>query len=136
MFLTLLALFVIVPFVELYILIELGKSIGALPTLGIVVITGIAGAALAKHQGLGVWQRIQTELSYGHMPGDVLFDGVLILIGSVLLLTPGILTDITGFILLIPPGRFMVKKYVKAWVDKKLQSGQMTYYTHTGFDEY
>ncbi|MCD4798022.1 MAG: FxsA family protein, partial [Methanosarcinales archaeon] len=120
MFLTLLALFVIVPFVELYILIELGKSIGALPTLGIVVITGIAGAALAKHQGLGVWQRIQTELSYGHMPRDVLFDGVLVLIGSVLLLTPGILTDITGFILLIPPGRFMVKKYVKAWVDKKL----------------
>ncbi len=136
MFLTLLALFVIVPFVELYILIELGKSIGALPTLGIVVITGIAGAALAKHQGLGVWRRIQAELSYGHMPGDVLFDGVLILIGSVLLLTPGILTDITGFILLIPSGRFIVKKYVKAWVSKKLQSGQMTYYTHTGFDEY
>jgi len=136
MFITLLALFVIVPFVELYILIELGKSIGAIPTLGIVVITGIAGAALAKQQGLGVWHRIQTELSCGHMPGDVLFDGVLVLIGSVLLLTPGILTDITGFILLIPPGRFMVKKYVKAWVDKKLQSGQMTYYTNTGFDEY
>ncbi len=136
MFLTLLALFVIVPFIELYILIELGSRIGVLPTLGIVVITGIVGAALAKHQGLGVWKRIQTELSYGHMPGDVLFDGVLVLIGSVLLLTPGILTDITGFILLIPPGRFMVKKYVKAWVDKKLQSGQMTYYTHTGFDEH
>lgn len=136
MFITYLALFVIVPFVELYILIELGKSIGALPTLGIVVITGIAGAALAKQQGLGVWHRIQTELSYGHMPGDVLFDGVLVLIGSVLLLTPGILTDITGFILLIPPGRFMVKKYVKAWASKKIQSGQMTYYTHTGFDEY
>ncbi|MBA1340687.1 MAG: hypothetical protein C5S40_00955 [ANME-2 cluster archaeon] len=136
MFISLLALFVIVPFVELYILIELGKSIGALPTLGIVVITGIAGAVLTKHQGLGVWQRIQAELSNGHMPGDVLFDGVLVLIGSVLLLTPGILTDITGFILLIPPGRFMVKKYVKAWVDKKLQSGQMTYYSNTGFDEY
>ena len=136
MFIKLLALFVIVPFVELYILIELGKSIGALPTLGIVVITGIAGAALAKHQGLGVWQRIQAELSSGHMPGDVLFDGLLVLIGSVLLLTPGILTDITGFILLVPPGRFMVKKYVKAWVDTKLQSGQMTYYTNTGFDEY
>lgn len=133
MFITLLALFVIVPFVELYILIQLGSRIGALPTLGIVVITGIAGAALAKHQGLGVWHRIQTELSYGHMPGEVLFDGVLVLIGSVLLLTPGILTDITGFILLIPPGRFIVKKYVKAWVDKKLKSGQMTYYTQTGF---
>jgi UPF0716 protein FxsA len=133
MFITLLALFVIVPFVELYILIELGSRIGALPTLGIVVITGIAGAALAKHQGLGVWHRIQTELSYGHMPGEVMFDGVLVLIGSVLLLTPGILTDITGFILLVPPGRFIVKKYVKAWVDKKLKSGQMTYYTQTGF---
>ena len=136
MFITYLALFVIVPFVELYILIELGSRIGVLPTLGIVVITGIAGAALAKHQGLDVWQRIRTELSYGHMPGDVLLDGMLVLIGSVLLLTPGILTDITGFILLIPSGRFMVKKYVKAWASKKIQSGQMTYYTHAGFDEH
>ena len=134
MLITLLALFVIVPFVELYILIELGNRIGALPTLGIVVITGIAGAALAKHQGLGVWHRIRTELSYGHMPGEVLFDGVLVLIGSVLLLTPGILTDITGFILLIPPGRYIVKKYVKVWIDKKLKSGQMIYYTHTEYN--
>jgi UPF0716 protein FxsA len=133
MFKTLLALFVLVPFIELYVLIELSSRIGALYTLGIVIITGIAGAALAKHQGLGVLRHIQTELSYGHMPADALFDGVLVLIGGILLLTPGILTDITGFLLLIPASRFLVKRHLKDWVNRKVQSGQMVYYSHSGF---
>ncbi|TKY91456.1 MAG: FxsA family protein, partial [Candidatus Methanomarinus sp.] len=113
---TLLILFIVLPFVELYILIELGSSIGTLPTLGIVVLTGIAGAALAKHQGLSVLRRIQTEMSFGQMPEDVIFDGVLVLIGAVLLITPGILTDTTGFLLLIPVTRKIFKKYLKVWV--------------------
>jgi UPF0716 protein FxsA len=125
---TLLILFIVLPFVELYILIELGSSIGTLPTLGIVVLTGIAGAALAKHQGLSVLQRIQTEMSFGQMPGDVIFDGVLVLIGAVLLITPGILTDTTGFLLLIPVTRELFKKYLKVWVNKRIKSGQMVYY--------
>ncbi|MCL7415542.1 MAG: membrane protein FxsA [ANME-2 cluster archaeon] len=120
-------LFVTVPFIELYILIEMGSRLGVLPTLGIVVITGIAGAALAKHQGLGVLRRIQSEMSYGHMPGDALFDGVLVLIGAILLLTPGILTDLTGFMLLIPGTRFIFKRYLKKWVSKKILSGQVVY---------
>lgn len=127
MLIPLLLLFVTVPFVEVYILIRLSTWLGILPTFGIVIITGIVGAALAKHQGLGVWQRIQAELSYGRMPGDALFDGVLVLIGAVLLLTPGILTDMTGFLLLIPPGRFVVKRYIKRWVGGKLQSGEMVF---------
>lgn len=130
MFVTLLALFVIIPFVELYILIELGSRIGALPILGIVVITGIAGATMAKHQGLGVLRRIQAEMSRGIMPGDALFDGVLVLVGGVLLLTPGILTDITGFLLLIPISRNLFKKYLRGWVTRKIQSGQVVYYSH------
>ncbi len=130
---TLLVLFVILPFVELYLLIELGSRIGTLPTLGIVVLTGIAGAALAKHQGLSVLQRIQTEMSFGQMPGEIIFDGVLVLIGAVLLITPGILTDTTGFLLLIPVTRDLFKKYLKVWVSKKIKSGQMVYYTQDSY---
>ncbi|PPA79390.1 MAG: phage T7 F exclusion suppressor FxsA [ANME-2 cluster archaeon HR1] len=130
---TLFILFIVLPFVELYILIELGSSIGTLPTLGIVVLTGIAGAALAKHQGLSVLRRIQTEMSFGQMPEDVIFDGVLVLIGAVLLITPGILTDTTGFLLLIPVTRKIFKKYLKVWVNKKIKSGQMVYYTQDNY---
>ena len=129
----LLVLFVILPFVELYLLIELGSRIGTLPTLGIVVLTGIAGAALAKHQGLSVLQRIQTEMSFGQMPGEIIFDGILVLIGAVLLITPGILTDTIGFLLLIPVTREIFKKYLKVWVSKKIKSGQMVYYTQDSY---
>jgi UPF0716 protein FxsA len=134
MFGTLLALFVIVPFLELYILIELAGRIGPLSTFGIVVLTGIAGAALAKHQGIEVLRRIQTEMSFGQMPGDTLFDGALVLVGGVLLLTPGILTDITGFLLLVPLSRNLTKKYLKNWVNKKMQSGQIVYYSQNTYD--
>jgi UPF0716 protein FxsA len=134
MFGTLLALFVIVPFLELYILIELAGRIGPVSTFGIVVLTGMAGAALAKHQGTEVLRRIQTEMSFGQMPGDTLFDGALVLVGGVLLLTPGILTDITGFLLLVPLSRNLTKKYLKNWVNKKMQSGQIVYYSQNTYD--
>ena len=134
MFIQLLFLFVVVPFVELYILIELGTRIGAMPTLGIVIITGIAGAALAKHQGLEVLRRIQTEMKYMQMPGDAMFDGVLVLVGGILLMTPGILTDITGFLLLIPFSRSIFKLYLKEWIRRKIQSGEVVYYSDPGFD--
>ena len=134
MFGTLLVLFVIVPLLELYILIELAGRIGPLSTFGIVVLTGIAGAALAKHQGLEVIKRIQTEMSFGQMPGDALFDGALVLVGGVLLLTPGILTDVTGFLLLVPLSRNLTKKYLRNWVSKKIQSGQMVYYSQNTYD--
>ncbi|MDO9517654.1 MAG: FxsA family protein [Methanosarcinaceae archaeon] len=134
MFAKLLFLFVVVPFVELYILIELGTRIGAMPTLGIVILTGIAGAALAKHQGLEVLRRIQTEMSYMQMPGDAMFDGVLVLVGGILLMTPGILTDITGFLLLIPFSRGIFKLYIKDWVSRKIQSGEVVYYSNSRID--
>lgn len=131
MFAQLLALFIILPFVELYILLELSTRIGALPTLAIVIITGIVGATLAKYEGLSVLRRIQSEMAYGRMPADALFDGVLVLIGGVLLLTPGILTDITGFLLLLPGSRGFFKMYIKQWVERKIESGQMVFQAHT-----
>ena len=134
MFAQLLFLFVVVPVVELYMLIRLGTLIGAMPTLGIVIITGIVGAALAKQQGFAVLRRIQTEMGSMQMPGDAMFDGVLVLIGGILLMTPGILTDITGFLLLIPFSRDMLKFYIKNWVSRKIQSGEVVYYSNSRID--
>ncbi|HJH31490.1 MAG TPA: membrane protein FxsA [Methanosarcinaceae archaeon] len=134
MFVKLLALFIVVPFVELYILLMLSSRIGTMPTLGIVIITGIAGAALAKHQGLGILRRIRTDMAYNQMPGDAMIDGVMVLVGSVLLLTPGILTDITGFLLLIPLSRALFKQYARDWVSRKIRSGEVTYQSYPGPD--
>ena len=134
MFAQLLFLFVVVPVVELYMLIRLGTLIGAMPTLGIVIITGIVGAALAKQQGFAVLRRIQTEMGSMQMPGDAMFDGVLVLIGGILLMTPGILTDIAGFLLLIPFSRDMLKFYIKNWVSRKIQSGEVVYYSNSRID--
>lgn len=131
---TLMALFIILPFVELFILLKLGSIIGTLPTLAIVIITGMTGAALARHQGLEVLRRIRTEMEYGRMPGDALIEGVLVLIGGVLLLTPGILTDSVGFLLLIPGSRSLFKQYLRQWIGRKIMSGQVTYHSRPRFD--
>lgn len=119
MFFKLLILFILVPIVELALLIEIGKAIGTWPTIGIIVITGIIGSYLLKWQGVSTWRRFHQSLSRGGFPGDVILEGVLILIGGAFLLTPGVVTDALGFILLIPPGRRLVLKAVKAYLKRK-----------------
>jgi UPF0716 protein FxsA len=114
MFLRLLLLFTIVPLVELFILIKLGGVIGVGPTVAIVIGTGILGAWLARRQGLGVLRRLGAELDQGRLPTEALLDGLLILIAGALLLTPGLITDALGFTLLVPPGRKIARRLVKA----------------------
>jgi UPF0716 protein FxsA len=114
MFIRLLLLFTIVPLVELYILVKLGGVIGVWATVAIVIGTGVLGAWLARQQGLGVLRRVQEELAAGQLPADALIDGLLILIAGAVLLTPGLLTDTLGFVLLVPPGRAAVRKVVAA----------------------
>lgn len=120
-FTKLLILFVIIPVTELYILIEVGKKIGSLTTIGIIILTGIIGAYLVKSQGFMILRKIQNDLNEGIMPGDSLIQGAIILLGGVLLLTPGFITDITGFIFLIPAGRKIVKKYLLKWLKGKIK---------------
>src|SRR4030042_5848079 len=95
-------LFTIVPLIELALLIKVGTYIGVLPTIIIVVLTGILGAALAKYEGLSVLNQIRGTLSEGNIPGDEMLDGLLILVGGSLLLAPGFLTDILGYTMIIP----------------------------------
>jgi len=111
-------LFVGLPLVEMMILVKLGQEIGFWPTIFLVIATGVAGAALARAQGLWVWIQIQQELQMGKIPGDKLVDGLLILIGGIVLLTPGLLTDLFGLALLVPFTRDMIKR----WLQQKLKS--------------
>lgn len=128
MFLTkLLILFVIVPVTELYILIEVGKKIGSLTTIGIIILTGIIGAYLVKGQGFMILKKIQNDLNEGVIPGDSLIQGAIILTGGIFLLTPGFVTDTIGFIFLIPASRRIVKKYLLKWLKGKIKEGNFYY---------
>lgn len=119
MFFRLLILFILVPIAELALLIEIGKAIGTWPTIAIIVVTGIIGSYLLKWQGVSTWRKFHQNLSRGGFPGDTIIEGVLILVGGAFLLTPGIVTDALGFILLIPQSRALVVKAVKAYLKKK-----------------
>jgi len=114
MFPQLLLLFISVPLIEVLILIKLGSFFGFWPTIFLVIGTGILGAYLAKLYGLTIWYKIQKDLQAGLMPADKLVDGLLILIGGIVLLTPGLLTDILGLMLLIPFTRNYFKKFAKS----------------------
>ena len=98
----LLLLFLLVPLAEIYVMIKVGGIIGALPTVLLVVLTAVAGAALARIQGLATLQRLQATLARGEAPAIEMFEGVLLLVGALLLLTPGFITDLLGFACLIP----------------------------------
>lgn len=125
MLIKLILLFTIVPIVELAILIEIGRQIGLLPTLLIVILTGVIGASLARSQGLRVFVGLRENISQGIFPAEQLFDGTLILAGGLLLLTPGILTDLIGFLTLIPLTRRIIKRALKRKVESMIRSGRV-----------
>lgn len=123
MFGWLLTLFILVPMAELMLLLRLGDLIGLVPTLSIIVCTGVIGASLARWQGLITMRRVQTEFQAGRLPGDALVDGLLILVAGALLLTPGLMTDACGFLLLIPPGRALLRRRVMAAFRRRVRTG-------------
>jgi UPF0716 protein FxsA len=119
----LLVLFTVVPLLELYLLILLGNAIGFWPTVGIVLVTGMLGAWLAKREGLRVLHKWQAALAQGRMPEEGVLGGLLVLVGGVFLVTPGVLTDICGLLLLIPPTRRAIANVVRAHFEQKIQQG-------------
>ncbi len=127
MFTRLLALFVLLPLVELAILIQVGEWIGLFWTLALVVGTGILGATLARRQGFRAWLAIQSELRNGRMPAREMLDGLLILIGGIVLLTPGILTDLAGFALLLPPTRNAFKQGLRRRLERAIERGDASF---------
>lgn len=126
MFIRLLILFTIVPIVELYVLLQVGGQIGAGPTIALILLTGIAGAYLARTQGFDLLRRIQAQLAEGQIPTGELLDGAMVLVGGVLLLTPGFCTDLFGFSLLVPFTRAFIKRFARLWLQKLIESGSIT----------
>jgi UPF0716 protein FxsA len=104
--------FLVVPFVEIYLLLQVGSIIGAIPTIFLVVLTAVLGAGLLKQQGLATLQRFQASLAQGAIPAYEMVEGPILLVGGALLLTPGFVTDIMGFACLIPQLRRKIAQYV------------------------
>lgn len=99
------ALFLVVPFLELYVILQVGRAVGALNTIALLVMVSVAGAWLVKREGISVIRRIQERISAGSVPGREMVDGALILLAGALLVTPGFLTDAFAVLLLLPPFR-------------------------------
>ena len=113
MLLKLFLAFTIIPLVEIYLLIKLGQNFGALTSVLLVIFTGILGAYLARMEGLRVLFRLQETLREGRMPGEELLEALLIAIAGLVLITPGFITDLVGFLLLLPFTRMLVKSWLK-----------------------
>ena len=118
-------LFTVVPSVELYLLFQLAAAMGAVETVTLVIVTGVVGSWLAKREGLSVVTRITKEAQAGFPSGDGLLEGALVLAGGLLLVTPGVHTDLTGFLLILPPSRKLVAPALKRWLLKNVKVVQV-----------
>jgi UPF0716 protein FxsA len=117
-----LLLLIVIPALEIGLLVLSGQAIGLVPTVLLIITTGILGAYLAKKQGVETIRKAQRDMQYGQMPGEAIMDGLCILIGGIVLLTPGFITDALGFLLLLPATRRMFKPFFyrlfKRWISK------------------
>lgn len=129
----LLLLFVVVPLVELVLLIkigdviavEVGDTLALLLMVGWIVVTGILGGLLAKREGLSILRRLQSRLATGEVPGDELLNGAIVLLSGALLITPGVLTDIAGFLGLFSPTRDLLRRWAVQWFKNLLQNNSI-----------
>ena len=119
------ALFIIVPTAELAVLMVSGKTLGIMPTILIIIATGIGGAYLAKKQGLRAWRDLQYRMANRETPGKALVDSVCILLGGLLLLMPGFITDIAGLLLLFSGPRKLLYPFIVKWIYNKIRNGQI-----------
>ncbi len=120
----LLLLFLLLPAIELGLLIQVHNLIDFWPTMALIIVTGIVGTILARREGTSTWKKVNARLQQGGLPGNELVEGVIILVAGALLVTPGVLTDVVGFLGLIPPTRRMIRRYVIKRFKKKMSEGQ------------
>ncbi|MFZ7946985.1 FxsA family protein [Neobacillus sp. 19] len=118
-------LIIAIPAAEIGLLLFSGKTLGVWPTLLLIILTGVVGAYLAKREGLQTIQKARVQLQNGHIPGEALLDGICILVGGILLLLPGFITDIGGFFMLFPPTRRAIKFLMINSLRKKIQRGNI-----------
>lgn len=124
LFVRLFALFAIVPLIELYLLMEIGQTIGTGLTIAIIILTGVVGAYLAKNQGISKVLEIQNKLGVGELPGMEILEGVLILISGITLMTPGFFTDSIGLTLLFPYTRKKILAFLFSQMKDRFADGK------------
>src|SRR3954454_5842294 len=122
-FALLVLLFIVVPIVEIYVIIQVGQAIGPWWTIGLLIADSILGSMLMRAQGRGAWRRFQQALAAGRVPAREVVDGVLIIFGGAFLLTPGFVTDIAGIVLLLPPTRAVIRRVLARRLTFGLVSG-------------
>jgi UPF0716 protein FxsA len=115
--------FILVPIAELYVIIKIGGAIGVVPTLALLVADAVLGSMLLRQQGRAAWVRFNRALAENRLPHKEVFDGVLIIFGGALLLTPGFITDVFGLVLLIPPTRAVVRRISTRIVRGRMSMG-------------
>jgi UPF0716 protein FxsA len=116
--------FILVPLAELAVLIAVGDIIGLLPTLVLLLVVSVAGAWLAKREGLAAWRRFNLAMADGRIPTVEVADGAMILLAGALLLTPGFLTDVAGILLLLPPTRALARRLAPRIAARRLRRGR------------
>jgi len=122
-------LFIVIPIAEIYVIIQVGDAIGFGPTLVLLIADAVLGSMLLRHQGRAAWIRFNRALAENRLPHKEVFDGVLIILGGALLLTPGFITDIFGLIFLIPPTRALVRAVAARSVRRRMALGGATIWT-------
>ena len=127
MLLRLFLFFTLVPLAELVLLIELGRFLGLAPTLAVVLATGALGAWLTRRQGLRALASVRSDIEHGIVPAGALLDGALILAAGLLLITPGLLTDAAGFLLLVPRVRTAIRHTIRRAIERRLRISPTTF---------
>ncbi|WP_257346556.1 FxsA family protein [Pseudalkalibacillus decolorationis] len=127
MFRIVIVLLIIIPALEIGILIWSGQTFGIPVTILLILATGVIGAWLARREGMEALRLSQVQLQNGQVPSDVILDGICILVGGTLLLTPGFITDTTGFLLLFPYTRAVAKLWMRRYIQKKMDNGQFSF---------
>lgn len=122
----LLALFVAVPIIEIYVIIQVGQWIGALPTVLLLIIESCLGAWIVKREGMKAWQSLNSAVAQGQLPAKEIADSALILVGGTLLLTPGFVTDIFGFFFVLPPTRPLARKLLALFTARRVKARVQT----------
>jgi UPF0716 protein FxsA len=120
----LVVIFIVVPIAEIYVIIQVGEAIGLVPTIILLLLDAVLGSMLLRHQGRAAWIRFNRALAEGRLPHKEVFDGILVIMGGALLLTPGFLTDIVGLVFLIPPTRAVIRAISARFVRRRLALGE------------
>jgi UPF0716 protein FxsA len=123
MILPLILLFILVPIVELYVILQVGDAIGAVPTILLLAADSMIGAILLRSQGRSVWRKLNRALAERRMPHREILDGIGIVFGGALLLTPGFITDVVGLLLLLPPSRVAIRRFLTRRIGRRLSFG-------------